>query len=381
VPTDLDALAASGIVDDDAVDTARHHLTEPAEPLTGDVSVGELVRSRVGDQVFERLVAPLLGGVNAGDADALSVEVGAPQLAAAARAGGSLIDHLRTQRAAALAAAGDAPPPVFYGLPQGTAALTDRLLERFVGLGGVAITGTRATAIDAAYPPGRHAPLYTVRLDERHGIGSLLADSIVVATEAPAAAALLADRSPSVSKGLAALEYASVVLVTLAVPKASLGRELDGSGFLVPRDEGLTITACSWASTKWEHLASPDGTALLRVSLGHADDDSPLRMNDDELVAVVRRDLEHTGVLASGLDADDRDRLVVRISRWPDALPQYRPGHLTRVASWEAELATDLPGVVLAGATLRGLGIPACVASGTRAADAVGARVTSATRP
>jgi protoporphyrinogen oxidase/ferrochelatase len=381
VPTDLDVLAASRIVDDDAVARARRDLDEPGEPLTDDESVGAFVRRRIGDQVFERLVAPILGGVNAGDADELSIELGAPQLAVAGRRPGSLIEELGAQRDAALAAAGDEPAPVFFGLRGGTQDLTDRLRQRIEELGGIVTTGTRATAIDAAYPPGRHAPLYTVRLDESHGVGALHADAVVIATDAPAAAALLRDRSPSVSDGLGAIEYASVVLVTLAVPADALARPLDGSGFLVPRDEGLTITACSWASTKWAHLASSDGTALLRVSLGHAGDDTPLVAGDDKLRATVLADLERTGVLRDDLDADERDRIEVRLSRWPDALPQFRPGHLGRVDEWERRLARDAPGIVLAGAHLRGLGIPACVASGQRAATAAAPVATSATGP
>ena len=233
------------------------------------------------------------------------------------------------------------------------------------------VTGARATAIDASYPPGRHRPLYTVRLDEPHGTAALLADDVIIATPAGAAADLLADRSPSVSAGLRTMDYASVVLVTLAVPAQMLGRELDGSGFLVPRDEGLTITACSWASSKWAHLASRDGTALLRVSLGHAGDEAPLAMEDIQIRAIVLADLVRTGVLADDLSMADRGRIPIRISRWADGLPQFRPDHLERVAAWEAQLATDAPGLVLAGAYLRGLGIPATIVSGKRAAEAV----------
>jgi oxygen-dependent protoporphyrinogen oxidase len=137
-------------------------------------------------------------------------------------------------------------------------------------------------------------------------------------------------------------------------------RELDGSGYLGPRVEGRTITACSWASSKWSHLAD-GGTVWLRASIGRDGDDRALALGDDALAAAVLADLADTMALR-GTPAE------VRVSRWPASLPQYRPGHLERIDAIEAELAAHAPTVVVAGAALRGLGVPACIRQGRAAA-------------
>lgn len=378
VPTDLDALARSGIVSDGAVERARRDLTDPGEPLRHDDTVGNVVRARVGDEVFERLVAPLLSGVNAGDADELSIEAGAPQLWAAAREGGSLIEALRRQRDAALGdrTPDDDPPPVFYGLRGGMQTLTDRLADRIGELGGTIRTYAPAHAIDVAWLPARTRPLYTVRLGVRSGVAALEADAVIITSPAYAAARLLEVRAPAVAKELADIDYASVVMVSLAVPTSAIGRELDGSGFLVPRDAGLRITACSWASSKWAHLggatgegsasreghgfdgADEDGAvAILRVSVGHHHDPSASELDRDELRAIVLADLSKT----IGLDPEAATGAEVRITPWSLALPQFRPGHLDRARARDERLWSDAPGLFLAGAHTRGLGIPACV--------------------
>ena len=150
------------------------------------------------------------------------------------------------------------------------------------------------------------------------------------------------------------------------MPRSRLAVELDASGFLVGGADRLpTLTACSWASTKWAHLADPD-VAVLRVSVGRHGDTAALQLPDDRLVAAVAADLATT----MGLDAPP---LQARVTRWPDALPQFRPGHLARVERWREAVTEMAPGVVLAGAAYDGLGIPACVRQGRRAAAEVAA--------
>ena len=127
--------------------------------------------------------------------------------------------------------------------------------------------------------------------------------------------------------------------------------------------EGLLITACSWASSKWAHLADP-ATAVLRASVGRADDTRGRRPERSDLVEAVTADLATT-----------MDRVgaptATRVTRWSRALPQFTVGHLDRVEAWQAQLAAEQPGLLVAGAGLRGLGIPACIGQGRAAARAV----------
>jgi oxygen-dependent protoporphyrinogen oxidase len=147
-------------------------------------------------------------------------------------------------------------------------------------------------------------------------------------------------------------------MVSIAVDREGIDRELNGSGFLVPQREGLTVTACSWTSAKWPHLGG-DATVWLRASVGR-DGAIPTGQLETQVLA----DLGHTMALRG------RPR-EVRVSEWPASFPQYRVGHLARVEAIDAGLAATMPTVAVAGAALRGLGVPACIRQGRAAAQRV----------
>jgi oxygen-dependent protoporphyrinogen oxidase len=351
VPTDLDGLRRSGLVSAAGIERAARDLTGPTAVLADgrDASVGEVVRQGLGDEVLERLVDPLIGGINAGDSDRLSVRACTPQIAEAA-GHPSLISGARAVLAATTA---DPDAPVFFGLPGGMQALVDALVAELAAAGVDLRTGTAVTELAPAPRGGWTLSSGDDRLD---------VDAVVLTVPASAAAALLADVIPDAARLLAEVEYASVVLVTLAVPSDGLRRSLDASGFLVPRTEGLLLTACSWASTKWDHLAGDP--VLLRASAGRAGDARTLDLDDADLLARLLADLERTMGLAA-------EPVEVRVTRWPRSFPQYAVGHLDRVGAIESAVAAHARGVVVAGAAYRGLGLPACIDQGRRAARTV----------
>jgi oxygen-dependent protoporphyrinogen oxidase len=328
VPTDFRALRASGVLSTRGVVRAALEPWLPGRPLAGDDTVGEVIRRRFGAETAARLVDPLIGGINAGHTDRLSIDCVAPQIAAAARRDRSLARALRSLPA-------PAPGPVFLTLPGGMERLVGALVAAIEARGGEVRTGSAVTSLD--------------QLD---------ADGVVVATPAFAAAPLLLPVAPAAAAVLDGIAYSSVTLVAFAYPDGAVERPLDASGFLVPRPEGLLMTACSWSSSKWGHLAG-DGRFLLRVSAGRVGDDRAQGMADEAVVAQLRAELATTmGVRGEPLE--------VAVHRWPRAFPQYAPGHLDRIA---AALA-DLPaGVALAGAMLGGVGIPACIGTARAAAS------------
>ncbi len=365
VPTDLDAVEAAGILTDAGLARLREETDQPEDRQAGDATVGEVLRPRIGDEAFERLAAPLLAGVNAGDADRLSLDTGAPQLAAALREHGSLLAGVAAARAAAATAAPGRP--VFHGLTPGMGRLPAALLDAVTDAGATVHLDTTATAVTAAHLPGRARPVYTVHLDEPHGHSQLLADAVVVACPAATASRVLAPVAPPVAAELGALDYASVVVVTVVLPRAAVGDPLEGSGFLtVPpgfadADPQLFITACSYSSSKWQHVhdMAPD-RVVLRVSAGRAGDPAALALTDAELADRVFADLRRT----IGLDARVQPTspgVAVRVTRWPDGLPQFTPGHLDRVAASDRWLAQHHPALAVVGASRTGLGIPACI--------------------
>ncbi|HUQ54135.1 protoporphyrinogen oxidase [Lentzea sp.] len=352
-----------------SVESVRHMLSsegalrvemEPTLPPVdlggGDVAVGALMKDRFGPEIADRLVGPLLGGVYAGRADELGLRATMPQIA-------TLLDKGVGSLLAAAAMMMPAPPqpraarpPVFASLAGGVQSLVDRLAEvarpevrlglpvrvlSWLGSGWRLEIGSAAT------------PEY------------LECDGVVLAVPAPSARKLLHEIAPQVSAAYGKVEVASMAVVALALPP---GTELpDRSGVLIAEGERysdritpFTAKAFTFSSRKWSHYGEP---VILRGSVGRHGETALLQRSDADLVKAVRNDLhELTGVKVAPIDSV--------VQRWGGGLPQYGVGHVDLVDTIERGIA-DVPGLAVAGATLHGVGVPACIAT----ADAAAARV------
>jgi oxygen-dependent protoporphyrinogen oxidase len=346
VPGDVDALRRSGVLSDTAVSIVDSEPSYAAlQPLLDDVAVGPLVRSRLGGEVVERLVEPLLGGVYAGRADQLSLRATMPALAAQLRAGGSLV-----RAAAAVTSQGaGSSGPVFMSLDGGLGRLPIALAAggRFAVRTGVTVRTIRRTPAGFALDCG---PVPRTELVE--------ADAVVIATPPGKAARLLGDVAPLAAAELSTLDTASMAIVTLAFRDV---RPIAGSGLLVGTREGYRVKAVTLSSQKWP--ITHDGLTILRASIGRVGETADLQRDDAELIGMVRRELP----ALIGVDAEPVDALV---TRWGGGLPQYAVGHLEKVARVRAAVAA-VPGLAVCGATYDGVGIPACIASGRQAAERV----------
>lgn len=312
-------------------------------PRTADAdrgSVAALIERRFGREVLDRLVDPLLAGVHAGDPGRLGVDAAAPRLAEAARAHRSLARGLRRT------AAGDEAGARFRTLRDGLSTLVERLAE---GLD---------VAVDTPVGPiGRDGGRFALPVP---GGRQHRADAVIAAVPAGAAADLLRDVSPAASDAARAIVHVSVATVITVHRPGTL--EVQGSGLLVPDGEAQVVKAVTYVSNKWPHLV-PDERVVLRSSVGRRGHEDPVGWPDRRLASAVLGDLRDLlGVAGAPTH--------LRIARWADALPQYEVGHLERVALLERTLA-DQPRVAVAGAAYRGVGIPACVRDGQRAADRV----------
>ncbi|MEV0917350.1 protoporphyrinogen oxidase [Streptomyces sp. NPDC049967] len=328
-----------------------------------DVAVGAYVADRLGREVVDRLVEPLLGGVYAGDAYRISMRAAVPQLFEIARRGGSLLDGVT--RIQEQAAARQQTGPVFQGIAGGLGTLPDAVAAAVRAGGGEILTETPVLGLT------RTASGWDVRTDTR----VIPADGIVLAAPAWSASTLLAAESPAASAELAGVEYASMALVTMAFRRSDVtaAGTLDGrSGFLVPPVEGRTIKAATFSTRKWQWVddASPD-LFLLRTSVGRYGEEDHLHREDAEIVDVSLSDL----AAATGLAARP---VATEVTRWIGGLPQYPVGHLGRVARIREEVA-KLPALRVCGAVYDGVGIPACIASAHRAADEITDEITGKT--
>lgn len=328
-------------------------LLEPGQ----DVTVGALVRARLGDQVVDRLVDPMLGGVYAGRADQLSLAATMPTLARAARSEHTLTGAVRAAQAATVRPAGR---PVFSTLRGGVSRLVDAVLSALTRSEpeSARVESHRGEVVRelARTPTG-----WQLTVGPTPSARRVPVDAVLLAVPARPAGRLLAGVHAGAAGWIGQLDYASVALITLALPTVTLP---EISGFLVPAEAGRLVKAATFFTTKWAHLRRP-ATVLLRASAGRYGESDQLQRADAELVSVVRRELtELTGVtLPTPVQA--------HVQRWGGALPQYTPGHLDRVAAARAALRAEHPTLTLAGAAYDGVGIPACIRSGQTAADEI----------
>ena len=317
-------------------------LIAPSREPDHDVAIGELVRSRLGHEVLERIVDPLLGSVHAGQCDTLSARALAPQLVAALGTGKGIVRGLRS--------AGPPPDgPAFATLRTGLGSLVAALADRAKARGVTVRLGAAATEVDAPRA-GRVSVL-------RRGGETLDASACVIAAPAAAAASMVARAAPAAASDLIRIVHARAAVVALAYPAEALAELPAGTGF-VSAGGGRLVRACTWSSSKWDHLRGDP--AIVKAFVGRAGAPPP-DVGDLELAAAVHRELD--AVL--GLRHAPVEQ---RVHRFDAAIPQYSVGHLDRVGRIEAALPAH---VVVAGGSYRGAGISACLRSGRAAADHV----------
>jgi oxygen-dependent protoporphyrinogen oxidase len=341
IPTNLGVREHSALLSEEGKARFAAEPNVPAAALDADESVAEFVTRRFGREAYDALVEPLMTGIYGGDGEQLSLQATFPQLRALELERGSLLEALPTQLAPT------AHPP-FVSLAGGMDVLVRALvasLERTTVVRGSGVIVRRA------------ATGYELDLDSGERIR---ADGVVVATPAFVTASLLDELDAALAEAHAEIPYASSVVVTLAFSTDDVA-PLDGYGYVIPRAEGGDVLACTWSSQKWEGRA-PAGSALVRVYAGRFGGRDLTLETDEELAALAREELALLDVVA--------EPTLVRVHRWPRGMPQYVLGHPERVERIERALEAH-PGLDLAGAAYRGVGIPDCIASGEAAADSV----------
>jgi oxygen-dependent protoporphyrinogen oxidase len=326
-------------------------IVTPRRSVDEDESIGEFVGRRFGREAVDYLADPLLAGIHAGDVDRLSIRALFPRLVDAERRSGSVIRALRALRVR------PSPQGAFVSLPGGLGELADTL--SVVLAPGTVIPNARATTV-------RRSDVYSVESTAGH----LQARSVVLAVPAYVTASLLRPMDPTLADLCDGVPYASTATIAFGYRRDQVAHPLRGTGFVVPRTEGIALLAATWVSSKWPGRA-PDGHVLLRGFLGGGRDPRRLDAPDSELIATAEQELtEILGISGSPL--------FTRLYRWTRQSPQYEVGHLQRIAQIDRRL-TSLPGVFVTGSGFRAIGIPDCISDGRatalRAADYLASRV------
>jgi protoporphyrinogen/coproporphyrinogen III oxidase len=338
-----------------------------AEPLIGvpakvnqpgyDESVASFATRRLGREVFERLVEPLIGGVYVADARKLSLAATYPEFLDAERQFGSLWRSVRnSQSKAPRDGERNAPQSAarygqFVTLSGGLKTLVDALLRQ---LPSQAVRLRTPVAQIDRHPTGR----WTIKTSPGAPLEHF--DGVIIAAHAPQVAPLIGRFDSSLANDLAAIEYASSAVVTLVYHRQDINHPLDGFGVVVPAIERRPIVAASFLTVKFPSHGPP-GRAIVRVFSGGALQPERVEQRDGELIATAKQQMAE--LIGAGADP-----IETRVMRWRDAMPQYHVGHVARVEAIEAKVAAHV-GLELSGNAYRGVGIPQSVQSGRLAAD------------
>ena len=250
---------------------------------------------------------------------------------------------------------------MFVTLQDGLAELVQALLARLAASGARLMTQQSVAAMRVRQTTTNHPIGWTY--DLTLGDGSVIsADAVVLATPAFVTSGLVRPLSPIAAELLGAIPHASTATVSLAYKAGTLGAEVSGFGFVVPRVERRDLLAATWTSLKWPHRA-PQSKTLVRCYLGGVGREKILQEDDTALIRRVREELRSmTGVSGEPVHAE--------VNRWDRGMPQYTLGHLDRLEIIQRSL-DRYPGLLLAGAAYRGIGIPDCIRDGADAARGV----------
>ncbi len=322
-----------------------------------DESIAAFVSRRLGSDVSERVVSPLLGGIFAGDASSLSVRACVPQLVEAEQKHGSLIKAMREVREQRRekAAAGEGEQSSFLSLKRGVGDLVLNVAHKLRDAEVQTSCPVKSIrALDAADSRGRW------EVETKDEI--VYADDVALTIPAHAASRIVVGFDPVLSSMLTEIEYVSTATVFLAYRKFDVRHPLDAFGFLVPRAENRPILACTFVSSKWDHRA-PAGQVLLRVFVGGAGNEHLLARDDDGLVRLAREQI-------LDLLNIDRTPMFAKVFRFQRASPQPHVGHLSRMERILERVATHR-GLHVGGNGYIGTGIPDAIKQGEAIAAAI----------
>lgn len=348
IPTRIIPFAIAGIFSPLGKLRAACDFILPKGKPQKDQSLGLFFRRRLGDEVVENLIEPLISGIYSGDIDDLSLMALFPNFYAMEQNYRSLVVGLKRTIPKQKKTGKKQPSRkgMFISLSTGLETLVEELekqLDKSTIIKGTAVS--KIEKIENGYE------LTLANGDKEK------ADIVVVTTDHIQAQKMLGGYS--FMNTFNNMPSNSVANVSMAFPDSAIKEDIDGTGFIVSRNSDFRITACTWSHKKWPD-STPDGKVLLRAYVGKPDDQEVVNLSDEEIVNIVLRDLTKT------MNITEKPEFSI-VSRWIKAMPQYNVGHLEMIESVKNSINKELPGVILAGGSFEGVGIPSCIDQGENA--------------
>lgn len=349
VPIRLEGLFKTELLNQSEKFRLMADLALPRLAFDDDIALGRLLRYRFGDAYVDRIAAPMMSGIYAGDIDLLSCAVTAPQLLKLQRRGRSLIQESQKEAARAPRPTPAASGGIFGTLARGLGSLVEALESRVRSQARVLLGSPVETVI-------RTEDGYQVTLANQE---TLEARDVIIAVPAYQAARMLSFWDDGERALLADIPYADLAVIGAVYQPTAFNRPLNKTGFLVPRNQVAEMTAGTWVRSKWNY---PDTVDLVpvRAFYGRAGDVSLLTKADDAMLSQFRQDM---GYIMGVTDAPQYQRVF----RIPQAMPQYLVGHQHRAAAIR-QAAQRWPGLRVIGSYFDGVGIPDCIRHANQAA-------------
>lgn len=351
IPTQIGPFVTSGLFSIFGKLRASADFILPRSNIVGDQSLGVFFRRRLGNQVVENLIEPLLSGIYAGDIDQLSLMSTFPQFYHVEQKHRSLIlgmksvtpPKLKTEQA-------KKPKGMFLTVTTGLESIVEAIEAKLQP--NTVFKGIQVNHLE------KKEDKYEIMLSNDT---VMIADSVVIATPHHVAAKILSNYK--FVDSLKEMTSTSVATVALAFSESAVKKDINGTGFVVSRNSDYTITACTWTHKKWPHT-TPEGKVLLRCYVGRAGDEAIVDQSDDEIIKIVLDDLNKT------MNITENPEFSI-VTRWKNSMPQYTVGHKERIERVKEGLHKELPGVFLAGSSYEGLGVPDCIDQGESAVKKV----------
>jgi protoporphyrinogen/coproporphyrinogen III oxidase len=325
-----------------------------------DVTISEFIKDHFDETVLEYVTEPLLTGVYGGEAGKLSARSVLPRFVGYEEKYGSLIRGVRWERAQRRQQRKQSEP-LFLSFENGMQTLVDGVAGS-LGSGVRIVHGLAERAAPA--PGGGWKVMVGGQCEE--------AARLVLACPAFRAASIIEDADPGLCEELNSIPYSSAITVMMGYEGAQLNHPLDGFGFLVPRRERKSISACTWINTKFPSRIAP-GWAVLRAFIVGREADELMAAGDEDLSGIV------AGELRRFMGTCSRAWFTT-VQRWPQSMPQYVVGHQERAASIEKRLS-EHKGLYLVGNAYDGVGIPDCVRLAKNVAQRIAAQVRETREP
>ncbi len=350
IPTEISPFIKSRLFSPIGKMRAAMDFVLPRSKETGDQPLGPFLRRRLGDEVVENLVEPLMSGIYAGDLDQLSILSTFPDMLETEQEHRSLILGTKKNRTRKAATKTDHRIGMFRTFEKGLQSLIDAIEAK---LPSEMVRKNLSVESVTKQEKG-----YTIGLSD----GEFMQAAAIIVT-APHQAIPRMFPDYSFFEPFEEMPSTSVATVSLAFDEHAVKQDINGTGFVVSRNSPCRITACTWTHKKWAHSA-PKGKVLLRCYVGRPGDEEIVNLSDEEIVQIVLRDLNQI------MNISEEPQFSV-VSRWREAMPQYRVGHTSTLRRIESSMAAELPGVYLAGASHKGVGMPDCIDQGVAAVGKV----------